>query len=159
MLWTECVKLNEPIIILEDDICFTKDFSEKAINNIINSKFEYVRLKYTFDKKIKQINENFYITYKSVSGAQGYYLTPNAAKKFIKYAKLWFYPVDDYLDCFGLHGVKNIIYKPFLISDKYISASTILHQEYKIPIRKKVSREIIRGIISIRAFIFKLIKN
>ncbi len=82
----KCQKLNSPIIILEDDIVF----SDKLLNNsniiekLLNSNYEYIRFYYLFDKRIHHLNNNFYISYENTGGTQGYFIRPNAAKKFVK---------------------------------------------------------------------------
>ncbi|WP_267523523.1 glycosyltransferase family 25 protein [Campylobacter sp. MG1] len=155
LLWQKCIEENEPIIVLEDDLKFSDEFNENTLNLILNSKYDYVRLYKLFDKKIYKINNNFYKTYKKLSGAQAYLLKPNAAKKFIKYARYWVYPVDDYMDTFGLHGVLTILYQPLLVSENY-SESTILHKDYNVLVVKKITREIFKSLIFIRTLFFRL---
>lgn len=144
-LWQKCLKLGSPIIVLEDDIDFMPNFSE--IINIYNSPFCYVRLYYLFERKVKQIKDNFYISFGKIAGTQGYYLMPNAAKKFIDKAKNYIACVDDYMDMFFIHNVPNIIYKPFIISEDklFLGSSDIEGREKtKIPFFYKISREIAR---------------
>ncbi|EAL1780048.1 glycosyltransferase family 25 protein, partial [Campylobacter jejuni] len=53
-LWQECVKLDEPIIILEDDVEFSDEFLNNGveyIDELLKSKYEYIRLCYLFDKR------------------------------------------------------------------------------------------------------------
>ncbi|RDU64015.1 glycosyltransferase family 25 protein [Helicobacter sp. MIT 14-3879] len=146
-LWHKALELDSPIIVLEDDIEFSYNFKE--IINIYNSNFEYVRLMYLFDKKTIKLRDNFFISFEKVSGAQGYYITPIAAKKLIKNAKYFFHCVDDYMDMFFLHNVLNIIYKPFLISDTGAENSTIKDRNKEKV--NKIGREISR----IYLFVFR----
>ncbi len=144
-LWQKCVALDSPIIVLEDDIDFMQDFCQ--IVDIFKSPFEYVRLHYTMDKKTTHLRDNFYMSYDKVCGTLGYYLTPQAAKRFIKNAKFWLFCVDDYMDMFFIHSVKNIIFKPFIISEDLDSAtqSTILGREKpKMRFYQKLTRELSR---------------
>lgn len=99
-LWKKCQELNSPIIILEDDVIFSDEFlnNSNIIEKLLNSNYEYIRFYYLFDKKIHHLNNNFYISYENTGGTQGYFIHPNAAKKFVKKAKYWFKPVDDYMD-------------------------------------------------------------
>lgn len=154
-LWKKCVSLGQNIIILEDDISFRDDFFDSLLN-IEKQTFEYVRLYYLFDRKIKHLRDNFYISYCNLSGTQGYFLSPSAAKKMILYAKIWFCCVDNYMDMFFINNVQNIIYKPFCISEDKIYAkdSTIFgRQKIKINFMRKLSREISRF------FLFSIYKN
>ncbi len=144
-LWQKCVALDSPIIVLEDDIDFMQDFCQ--IIEIFKSPFEYVRLYYLFDRKITHLYDNFYISFGNISGAQGYYLTPQAAQKFIKNAIFWLFCVDDYMDMFFIHSVKNIIFKPFIISEDLYSAtqSTISGREKpQMRFYQKLTRELSR---------------
>ena len=144
-LWQKCVELDSSIIVLEDDIDFMQDFCQ--IVDIFKSPFEYVRLRYTIDKKITHLYDRFYISFDRIAGAQGYYLTPQAAQKFIKNARFWLFCVDDYMDMFFIHSVKNIIFKPFIISEDSLSAgtSTILGREKpQMRFYQKLTRELSR---------------
>ncbi len=149
LLWNKCVSLDSNIIVLEDDISFGDSFLDSIID-IKNKNFEYVRLMYLCDRKNHQLIDNFYISYENISGTQGYFLSPIGARKFIKNARIWFHCVDNYMDMFFIHKVKNIIYKPFCISEDkpYSSNSTIK----KIDINKprgfyKLTREISRFLL------------
>ncbi|MGX2982582.1 glycosyltransferase family 25 protein [Helicobacter sp. 23-1045] len=144
-LWEKCVALDSPIVVLEDDIDFMQDFCQIA--DIFKSPFEYVRLYYLFDRKISQIYDNFYISFGKIAGTQGYYLTPTAAQKFIKNARFWLFCVDDYMDMFFIHNVKNIIFLPFVIAEDSINAtqSTILGRtKPKMSFWRKLTRELSR---------------
>ena len=144
-LWEKCVALDLPIVVLEDDIDFMQDFCQ--IVEIIKSPFEYVRLYYLFERKMSQICNNFYISFGNVSGGQGYYLTPKAAQKFIKNARFWLFCVDDYMDMFFIHSVKNIIFLPFIITEDSANAtqSTISGREKpKMQFYQKLTRELSR---------------
>lgn len=54
-LWQECVKLNESIMILEDDVEFSDEFlnhAEEYIDELSKSEYEYIRILYIFDKRL-----------------------------------------------------------------------------------------------------------
>ena len=144
-LWEKCVALDLPIVVLEDDIDFMQDFCQ--IVKIFKSPFEYVRLVYTMDKKITHLQDNFYISFDRICGTMGYYLTPTVARKFIKNARFWLFCVDDYMDMFFIHNVKNIIFLPFIITEDVANAtqSTILGREKpKMSFWRKLTRELSR---------------
>ena len=151
-LWPKCIELDSSIVVLEDDVKLESNFLE-AIKQIEASKYEYVRL-YETKKNYRQKNleSNFFITYDYVSGTLGYFITPNAAKKFIKHAKSILMPVDDYMDCFFTHFVPNVVYLPLPISTTDLD-STI--QGNKTKIDYKFSREVVRTYRSIKKFIVK----
>ncbi|WJJ00653.1 glycosyltransferase family 25 protein [Helicobacter pylori] len=43
LLWKECVKLNQPVVILEDDVALESNFM-KALEDCLKSPFDFVRL-------------------------------------------------------------------------------------------------------------------
>lgn len=90
-LWQECVKLDEPIIILEDDVEFSDEFLNNGteyIDELLKSKYEYIRLCYLFDKRLYFLSEGeYYLSFEKLAGTQGYVLQVSAAKKFLKCAK------------------------------------------------------------------------
>ncbi|WP_251823941.1 glycosyltransferase family 25 protein [Campylobacter jejuni] len=61
-LWQECVKLDESIIILEDDVEFSDEFlnnGEEYIDELLKSEYEYIRLCYLFDKRLYFLSESY----------------------------------------------------------------------------------------------------
>ncbi|WP_241892975.1 glycosyltransferase family 25 protein, partial [Helicobacter pylori] len=43
LLWKECVKLNQPVVILEDDVALESNFMQ-ALEDCLKSPFDFVRL-------------------------------------------------------------------------------------------------------------------
>ncbi|EOX8228992.1 glycosyltransferase family 25 protein [Campylobacter coli] len=158
-LWQECVKLDEPIIILEDDVEFSDEFLNNGveyIDELLKSKYEYIRLCYLFDKRLYFLSEGgYYLSFEKLSGAQGYVLQVNAAKKFLKYAKNWIYAVDDYMDMFYKHNVLNIVKKPLLLKHDCRIESSI-SQAGRLFLKAKFYRKIIREIFRLSRNILKL---
>ena len=118
-LWQRCVELNEPLIILEDDIVFEPNFAQGVVK-LAASPFEFVHLMAL--KKIKSyeiLNENIMLTFKRASGMQGYFLHPSAAQKLIEKARFFTYALDDFIDKYYYHKVFILIYKPYLIDVKH----------------------------------------
>ncbi len=166
-LWQECVKLDEPIIILEDDVEFSDEFLNNGveyIDELLKSKYEYIRLCYLFDKRLYFLNESgYYLSFEKLAGTQGYVLQESAAMKFLKYAKNWIYAVDDYMDMFYKHNVLNIVKKPLFLKQANFS-SVIVEYGRKFSIKlilyKKIAREIFRFYSSILRLLFIIyIKN
>ncbi|HEH5156014.1 TPA: glycosyltransferase family 25 protein [Campylobacter coli] len=161
-LWQECVKIDESIIILEDDVEFSDEFlnnGEEYIEELSKSEYEYVRFCYTFDKKFYPLNKNYLLSFEKLAGAQGYMLKASAAKKFIKCAKQWIYPVDDYMDMFYRHKVLNIVKKPLLL--KYDCQSdygleSMVSQAGRLFIKPRLYKKIIREFFRLYRDISKL---
>ncbi|EAJ2044398.1 glycosyltransferase family 25 protein [Campylobacter coli] len=158
-LWQECVKLDEPIIILEDDVEFSDEFlimGQEYIDELLKSKYEYIRLCYLFDKRLYFLSEGgYYLSFEKLAGAQGYVLQVSAAVKFLKYAKNWIYAVDDYMDMFYKHNVLNIVKKPLLLKHDCRIESSI-SQAGRLFLKAKFYRKIIREIFRLSRNILKL---
>ncbi|MCV3381572.1 glycosyltransferase family 25 protein [Campylobacter sp. IFREMER_LSEM_CL2127] len=152
-LWKKCQELNNPIIILEDDVIFSDEFlnNSNIITILQKSSFSYIKLHYLFDKNIQHYKDNFYISFSNTSGAQGYYLKPEAARLFIYYSKFWYKPVDDFMDLY-LNKNYNVIYKPILLQHTEL-ISTIKERSKKISFFKKITREIFRLLFQIQNYI------
>ncbi|PAF44354.1 glycosyltransferase family 25 protein [Helicobacter sp. 11S02629-2] len=153
-LWQKCLELDEPIVVLEDDISFNPNFLD-SIRDIKASGFSYVRLACIDEKGLKPINKHFYYTLEDVAGGQGYYLTPRAARAFsaIKY---WDLPADLQMDYVARHKIDNIIYKPFSIRDELVVATTIPNRySVKKPFKYKLIREFFRIFTQSKKAIFK----
>ncbi|HDX3800077.1 TPA: glycosyltransferase family 25 protein [Campylobacter jejuni] len=158
-LWQECVKLDEPIIILEDDVEFSDEFlimGQEYIDELLKSKYEYIRLCYLFDKRLYFLSEGgYYLSFEKLAGTQGYVLQVSAAMKFLKYAKNWIYAVDDYMDMFYKHNVLNIVKKPLLLKHDCRIESSI-SQARRLFLKAKFYRKIIREIFRLYRNILKL---
>ncbi|ECQ0769904.1 glycosyltransferase family 25 protein [Campylobacter coli] len=158
-LWQECVKLDEPIIILEDDVEFSDEFLNNGveyIDELLKSKYEYIRLCYLFDKRLYFLSESgYYLSFEKLAGTQGYVLQVSAAVKFLKYAKNWIYAVDDYMDMFYKHNVLNIVKKPLLLKHDCRIESSI-SQAGRLFLKAKFYRKIIREIFRLSRNILKL---
>ncbi|MDO7253568.1 glycosyltransferase family 25 protein [Helicobacter cappadocius] len=162
-LWQKCVELDEPIVILEDDIELLPEFIE-GIKRIFSSSYEYVRLVVTDKPKnpFIPIQNSFVMTYDELAGAQGYYLTPKGAKKFIKGSKYWVLPVDNYMDRISMHGVKTILHIPFLIKgDEQMGENTTIPNRYNKNLKKpffwKMLREMYRFFIQIKQNLYVIL--
>lgn len=115
-LWEECVKTQTNILVLEDDIVLNRDFALKIEELLSQEQPDFLRLMPLFEKKSFEYKKGIHCSFEGVCGTQGYYLTPKAAKAFIKRASLWFCPVDNYLDKFYAHQIENLFCSPPLIS-------------------------------------------
>lgn len=147
-LWQECVRLGETIMVLEDDVEFSAEFlAGGGIEDLLKSPYEYVRLCYTFDRKIYALNPNYAISFENLGGTQGYTLKPSAAKKFILKAKFIYCPCDNYMDKAHKHKILNIIKKPLMIKENSALESEISalgRPSQRTKFYKKISREIFR---------------
>ena len=168
-LWEECVRLDEPIIVLEDDIFFEEHFLS-ALQDMKRTRFSFVRFftsARSRDKYIYKIdNSNYHYSLKNTNGTLGYYITPSVAQAFFT-QKIWDSPVDIYMEHVALHHVDNIIYKPFIVGeDSIASHSTIINADGThrandggggaIPLHYKILKPFYRTYIQIKRALFKL---
>ena len=128
-LWLKCIELNQPIVILEDDIYLKENFAEKlefCFTKI--SKYHYLRFMGVFPRAKYEVEPGIECYIKTPTGAQGYMLDPVAAQKFIQFAnKLWIEPVDNYMDRFWLHGMRPYVLAPEIIYTPHLFESSIVN--------------------------------
>lgn len=124
-LWQKCIELNRPILILEDDVLFLEEFEDKVKSLLKNSQWQFVRLMPLFKKRSIYIEDNIYQALEGVCGTQGYFLTPQAALAFVKKARLWFCPVDNFLDKAYWHGIRTFFFSPPIIAENLALQSCI----------------------------------
>lgn len=115
-LWQKCLELAEPIVVLEDDVILKENFL-RGLRDIATSSHSYVRLYCIVTPRLLRLKGNYALTFGKARGTQGYYLTPEAARKFLARAGRWFCPVDDYMDLFYYHDVPIITHQPFLLDE------------------------------------------
>lgn len=138
-LWEKCVEENEAILIFEDDVIFAENFEETIL--ALDEELGFVRLMAYFQKESFKFQERIYQTFEDICGTQGYFLTPKAASLFLQKAKIWFCPVDNYMDKTYLHGVRNLFFSPAVISENPNLQSCINRGGVKIPLYYKISKE------------------
>ncbi len=152
LLWEKCVKLNEKIIILEDDVGFAEEFV-RNIDKICTFDYECLRFTYKENKIAYYIEEHVGLVLKNNSyGAFAYMLNPKGAQKLLEKANKWFCPVDYYLDMFYFHGVWHLMYDIKIF--KFISEKTTIHY-IKLPIWEKITRKVTRPIVKFISHLYK----
>ncbi|MDD9155994.1 glycosyltransferase family 25 protein [Aliivibrio sp. S4TY2] len=128
--WEICKKLNQTILILEDNIDIIPELSIYLTSLQDNcKKYRFIKLFAYFPKAyktIEKLNSNISIIryLRRTCGTQGYCITPETAHKFISNANQFIEPVDDYMEKPYLHSVTAYCMSPDLVSRAKI-ASTI----------------------------------
>ncbi|WP_120952408.1 glycosyltransferase family 25 protein [Helicobacter sp. L8] len=124
LLWQECVKLQKPIIVLEDDVLPTFDFYEKcalSLEAINTGQAQVVRLFSLYFKhhQIKSALTHYFDWIFSPyggMGTQGYILSPQGAQKLLKACPpQWVLPVDTYMDAHYTHHAKTLTLKSYAL--------------------------------------------
>lgn len=163
ILWKKCIEINEPIMILEDDIVILPNF-----NNVLNiisdlsQNYECFRLFHGHKKLPKYILINKYMRLflGSIEMTCGYVITPLASKKLIAYSKTWSLPVDHYLDSYWHHGVLLYALEHPIITIDHTLKSVIdsMGQRFikKKPFWGKISRELFRFYSQCYKFIYNI---
>lgn len=128
-IWEKSVELNKPILVLEDSCALVADFAPHLkLFPKLTEKYSFIKL-FAFlkqrEEKIESVSDHLdIVTYvKKGSGAQGYILTPDAAKKFILNASEFIEAVDDYMEKPWRHGVKTYYFSPDLVSRAKITST------------------------------------
>ena len=96
-VWEECVRLNEPILVLEDDAIITDKFSYDELYRMKEIGYNFIYLGWKEMEESVPINDKFVkpvYPYWTLS----YMVTPESAKILLnEYAKKHIVPVDEYL--------------------------------------------------------------
>ncbi|BCN22999.1 glycosyltransferase family 25 protein [Vibrio alfacsensis] len=103
-LWRHCVKIQESILILEDNIELFGDLNAQLdnIQSFVN-KYGLLKLGNIFERqhlKIQSIDENYEIisNLKGACGTSAYAITPEVAVQYLSQIDGFFEPVDDFMD-------------------------------------------------------------
>ncbi|WP_305370002.1 glycosyltransferase family 25 protein [Photobacterium leiognathi] len=113
LLWEKCIKLNEPIIVLEDDALLYPDAFLDIVAHIdkLADKFECIRL---FDNKRPTFSHYkiFELPHTAIHkfsrghmSTTGYFITPQGAKKYLAHSDSWCFAVDIFMDRFWINKV------------------------------------------------------
>ncbi|MEX4359069.1 glycosyltransferase family 25 protein [Haemophilus influenzae] len=161
-MWEKCVELDYPIIVLEDDAKFKNNFLE--VLDFINSDkntFEFFWLQPDRLKNKRKLISNFgnlsiYQFSKGFAGTTGYYLTPQAARKFLTQSKEWYLTVDVTMDRFFENKVPPYAIVPFCLEDDGEIESTINEKQKK---QKSLKIVIMRELFNLKTNIKRRIYN
>jgi GR25 family glycosyltransferase involved in LPS biosynthesis len=98
-LWQTCVRLNEPILIFEDDVIFERGWSPVEWNDVLlvaTGKSVY-KTDWYAEKLYNPVGEPTAVPLnrKVMPGAVGYGLTPTGAAKLTEFYKTSFLPADN----------------------------------------------------------------
>jgi glycosyl transferase, family 25 len=150
LIWQECLRLNEPIVVIEDDALVEPELFHAFLSSVgfFPDHYECIRLFKNHSKHHKAIPiqdyENFSIV-KYTKGhmrATGYYLTPQGAAKFLKKSACWFMPVDIIMDRFWENQVECYGMMPFCITNDPSFVSTVHMQRRRKGLVTRLKREI-----------------
>lgn len=154
LLWQRCVRANEPLVILEDDVVIADEFPQvlSAARELIG-RLRLIRLGLTFrhDKYVPAgTSKGFEIVEyvrDQVLGTQGYVLSPDAASNLVAHASVWSRSVDVYMNLAGRHGVDSfgILPLPVAHADQEAYPSVIGDARYA---RRRMKKQVARYLAS-----------
>lgn len=164
LLWQRCIELNEPIIVMEDDVQISEDFenavtlASKCIGDL-----HYLRLAGSSLKKAPYVvvakSQDFSLVdhVRSPVGAMCYMLDPVAAQKFIDAACSWYMAVDDLMDRYWVHGVDCYSLMPFTINVGSSPSDIPRNEKDKKKVSALIRRELNRRLELILRRIYRII--
>lgn len=117
-IWQHMVDDDIPVaVVLEDDIQLGAGFVE-AVATLAPERLDFVRLSKLrraegpILHRIGDFDVVEDIAFSKFSGAGAYMIGREGARKLLAHADAWVLPVDDYVDCAWLHGVRTLEVSP-----------------------------------------------
>ncbi|MUK77076.1 glycosyltransferase [Aliivibrio fischeri] len=128
-MWQKCVSLNEPIVIMEDNvdpIANAKQIIELSFEHI--QTYDYIKLSATHKSpfhRILDLTPEFQLGgyKKKTCGTTAYIISPKAAQRFIDNAQAFLEPVDDYMEKPWRHQVQIYSVSPDLFTRADITST------------------------------------
>jgi len=138
-MWKKCVDINEPIVVLEDDIDLT-EHTLTVFNELksLHEKYDYIRLEYARKGHIDIAEQNNIKVVRWLNGrvgTRGYSINPTAAFKLLEGSHSWMVPVDNYIGQSFRHGVISYGVQPYMIHHSERFESSIQNRpKKKVPL-------------------------
>ncbi|HAS6063688.1 TPA: glycosyltransferase [Vibrio vulnificus] len=161
-LWKQCVELNEPIMILEDNVDPVSNLSQVLVDAFTQvPHYGYIKLSATQKRAFQPIvalSDGYQLGGYAAGtcGTTAYMISPAAALKFIQHANTFVEPVDDYMEKPWRHHVQTYSIAPDLFTRAQI-ASTIgakRKDKSKMTVLNKIYAELFRSYESILKFMY-----
>ena len=165
-IWTRCDRENKNCIVLEDDVVFDEVELKSFIESIhqLPAHFECLRL---FENKTRNHKryelaefERFRVLRytKGPMSTMGYFITPQAARKFLASANPVFLPVDIHMDRYWVNDVVCLGIQPAFISHDYGFESLIGYdkKDGRRAVSTRLNRELFPLSERVRRFFYNL---
>lgn len=163
-LWQQCIKDNQPIIVLEDDANLLDNFVyflQEAKQLAEKHQFLWLHKNPRSDKhRVIAKTEHFAIAkyFREYICTTGYLITPEIAQRLISFFEEVIYPVDDQMARFYENKIENLSLIPPCISDAGLES--IITQEGRkrasLSLRDKIRREYYSTKDNIRRFLHNI---
>jgi glycosyl transferase family 25 len=119
LLWERCVRLREPITVLEDDVALSPGFAETlAFSTGLIARHRFIRLAGYYERPFRPVEtidprRRLVRFLQGPRGTQCYSIAPDGAAALLAFSQWWIEPVDLYIDRFWHHGVQSKAILPF----------------------------------------------
>ena len=121
LVWQKCLELNEPVLVVEDDVKLKPGFAELVARlEPLMEEHRLIRL-YGLVKrpyrKVEDLGGGFTLIrfLRGPAGTQCYALSPEGARILLAGAASWREPVDRYIDRFWRHGLSSLAIVPYVL--------------------------------------------
>jgi glycosyl transferase family 25 len=122
LLWQRCVKSQEPLVIMEDDVVVDHGFVRglETATDLL-PKFPLIRLGIREEGPgavpILPLPPGFELVSlaSGAIGSQCYILSDIGAKTLLEHAAIWWMPIDIYLNCPQIHGIASYGLRPYFV--------------------------------------------
>lgn len=156
MLWKECVRINQPICILEDDVELPSDFAQILCNALAcQADWDVLRLlAERWDRKgiaIGRFDEVRQLSHypRPAMGTAAYLLTPKAAGTLLAGTELIRVPVDQVIDQYWRHHLRVLVVEPYPVHIRSDCPSVIAKRGWEIshgrrrrPLMRRLQRDL-----------------
>jgi glycosyl transferase family 25 len=160
LLWNKCVELNEPIVVLEDDVYLFPNAADilNKLMHVIND-YHFIRLDgsdFKTKRVLNNVSEKFSLHQiynpKGYTSTMGYILSVKAANQFVSASKNdWYVPVDNFLGLNYLHRIPLFEVHPSIVFDPEMPSLIVQSRaEKKSVFYRKISRQIYRFYLFLR---------
>ncbi|MEH0690609.1 glycosyltransferase family 25 protein [Vibrio cholerae] len=155
-VWQRCYNDNQPYLVIEDNALINTELVDMlTILHDLTKRYHYLKLFAYFPRKgkvIERLSEKYTLqqSSKRYSGAQGYALSPYAAKQLVSASRQGFLEaVDDYMEKRYRHGIACTVVQPNLIVRAPIkstisNASSIRKNKAHLTFLNKIQIELFR---------------
>lgn len=150
--WQEFLESNEDIcLVLEDDVELRANFKQTVLALCEYKKaWDFVRL-YGYFKRpsyrlFKLFDDHYLVDYlMQPLGTQGYLLNRTCAARFLMHTADMIHPIDNAIDQEWMHRIAMLGVEPSVLVHSEMFDTTLgSEKRVKLPLRKKLSRELYR---------------
>ncbi|ELR67905.1 Beta-1,4-galactosyltransferase [Photobacterium marinum] len=153
LLWRKCVELNEPIVVLEDDILPTTFFLDtlQKLPSLHSKGYEYIKLEPNANTHTPlESGDGFqlFFLHDNCTATRGYSLSPSGAKKLLDNSHEWLCSVDNFIGEAYRNKLVSTALLPNAIKGveetEEFETTIQFGQKQKVSLIRKVTRELYR---------------